>query len=412
MQRKSRLDATNFLAMIMFSNQPLGQVSLEDLANDFCEQNGIAISKQAIQERFNDYAVTFMQNLLKEQLSRQLPILEKSKIYESFNRIRIKDSTRYSLPKKYASVYKGHGGIGGPAQISIQYEYDILTSQVMSLEFTGACINDQQDSRDSLHTIKKGDLLIRDLGYSTQGYIKHITNAEAFYINRLNSLWKIYDMQSNPIDLIKVSRKIKRYSLPFMDLNILIRIGEELVPSRLLISPVDEKTYKHRVKKAQRKGNSSGYNLTDQYKASASMNLFITNVPKTQLTAMEITSLYRLRWQIELIFKVWKSQANIDKIKSVKIQRFQCELIARLLWLLLHWQALRLTQHLVSIRCSVWKFYKVAYRLSTHLRQVFLGQKTAKEWLDKLFKLATRKFQTESKRGKTDNFPLLHLSLA
>jgi len=411
-QRKSRLDATNFLAMIMFSNQPLGQVSLEDLANDFCEQNGITISKQAIQERFNDYAVTFMQNLLKEQLSRQLPILEKSKIYESFNRIRIKDSTRYSLPKKYASVYKGHGGIGGSAQISIQYEYDILTSQVMSLEFTSACINDQQDSRDSLHTIKKGDLLIRDLGYATQGYIKHITNAEAFYINRLNSLWKIYDMQSNPIDLIKVSRKIKRYSLPFMDLNILIRIGEELVPSRLLISSVDEKTYKLRIKKAQKKGNSSGYNLTDQYKASASMNLFITNVPKTRLTATEIISLYRLRWQIELIFKVWKSQANIDKIKSVKIQRFQCELIARLLWLLLHWQALRLTQHLVSIRCSVWKFYKVAYRLSTQLRQVFLGQKTVKEWFEKLFKLASRKYQTESKRGKTDNFALLHLSLA
>lgn len=394
----------------MFSNQPLGQVSLEDLANDFCEQNGITISKQAIQERFNDYAVAFMQNLLKEQLSRQLPILEKSKIYESFNRIRIKDSTRYALPKKYASVYKGHGGIGGSAQISIQYEYDILTSQVMSLEFTSACINDQQDSRDSLHTIKKGDLLIRDLGYTTQGYIKHITNAEAFYINRLNSLWKIYDRQSNPIDLIKVSRKIKRYSLPFMDLNILIRIGEELVPSRLLISPVDEKTYKLRVKKAQKKSNSLGYSLTDQYRASASMNLFITNVPKTRLTATEITSLYRLRWQIELIFKVWKSQANINKIKSVKIQRFQCELIARLLWLLLHWQALRLTQRLVSIRCSVWKFYKVAYRLSTQLRQVFLGQKTAKEWFEKLFKLASRKYQTESKRGKTDSFALLHLS--
>lgn len=412
MQRKSRLDATNFLSMIMFSNQPLGQVSLEDLANDFCEQNGITISKQAIQERFNDYAVIFMQNLLKEQLSRQLPILEKSGIYKPFNRIRIKDSTHYSLPKRYASIYKGYGGISGPAQISIQYEYDILNSKVMSLELTSACINDQQDSRDSLHTIKKGDLLIRDLGYATQGYIKHITNAEAFYINRLNSLWKIYDIQSNPIDFVKVARKIKRYSLPFMDLNILIRIGGELVPSRLMISPVDEKTYVQRIKKAQLKGNNSGYKLTDQYKASASMNLFITNIPKTRMAAEEIRTLYRSRWQVELIFKVWKSQANIDKIKSVKLQRFQCELLARLLWLLLHWQALRLTQHLVTIRCSVWKFYKVAYRLSAHLRQVFLGLKPVKEWFEKLIKLATRKYRTELKKGKTDNFAILRMSLA
>lgn len=396
----------------MFSNQPFGQVSLEDLANDFCEQNGITISKQAIQERFNDNAVIFMQALLKEQLSRQLPVLAKNGIYEPFNRIRIKDSTRYSLPKSYASVYKGHGGIGGAAQISIQYEYDILNSEVMSLELTSACINDQQDSRDNLHTIKKGDLLIRDLGYSTQGYIKHVTNVEAFYINRLNPLWKIYDIKSHPIDFVKVSRKIKRYSLAFLDLNILIRIGNELVPSRLMISPVDEKTYSQRIKKAKRKGTSLGYTLTSQYKASASMNLFITNIPKTRLAAEHIKTLYRLRWQIELIFKVWKSQANIDKIKSVKIQRFQCELIAKLLWLLLHWQALRATQQLVTIRCSIWKFYKVAFRLSIHLRQVFQGQKTVKEWFEKLITLATRKYRTELKKGKSDHFSVLLPSLA
>jgi len=398
--------------MIMFSNRPSGQVSLEDLANDFCEQNGRMISKQAIQERFNDHAVIFMHALLKEQLTRQLPVLERNGIYKPFNRIRVKDSTRYALPKNYASLYKGHGGIGGVAQISIQYEYDLLNSTVMSLELTSACINDQQDSRDSLHTIKKDDLLIRDLGYSTQGYIKHVTDAGAFYINRLNPLWKILDHRKHPIDFVKLSRKIKRYSLEFMDLNILIRIGNELVPSRLMISPVDEKTYRQRIKKAKRKGTSLGYALSNQYKASASMNLFITNIPKARLAAEHIKTLYRLRWQIELVFKVWKSQANIDKIKPVKIQRFQCELIARLLWLLLHWQALRATQQLVTIRCSVWKFYKVAYRLSDHLRQVIQGQKPAREWFEKLIAFATRKYRTELKKDRSDNFSILLQSLA
>jgi hypothetical protein len=406
------LDASNFLAMIMFSNQPFGQVSLEDMANDFCEQNGIPISKQAIQERFNDHAVIFMQALLKEQLSRQLPVLEKDGIYKPFNRIRIKDSTRYSLPKEYASIYKGHGGIGGAAQISIQYEYDLLNNEIMSLDLTSACVNDQQDSRDSLHTIRKNDLLIRDLGYSTQGYIKHITNTEAFYINRLNPLWKIYDIQNQPIDFVKVSRKIKRYSLTSLDRDIFIRIGSELIPSRLMISPVDEKTYRQRIKKAKKKGMSLGYTLTEQYKASASMNLFITNIPKARLATEEIKTLYRLRWQVELIFKVWKSQANIDKIKSVKIQRFQCELIARLLWLLLHWQVLRAIQPLVKVRCSIWKFYKVAFRLSAHLKEVFQGQKTVRGWFEKLIRLATKKYRTEFKKGKNDSFSVISLSLA
>jgi hypothetical protein len=388
----------------MFANQSSGHGSLEDLANDFFEQQGISISKQAIQERFNDQAVLFMQTLLKEQLSRQLPVLEKGGVYELFNRIRIKDSTRFSLPKKYAAVFKGHGGIGGPAQISIQYEFDILNNKVLALDLTSACVNDQQDSKDTLHTIKKNDLLIRDLGYSTQGYIKHITDAEAFYINRLNPLWKVYDLKNRPIDFVKVSRKIKRYSLPFVDMDILIRIEKEMVPSRLIISSVDEKTYRQRIKKAKKKSTSLGYTMTDQYKVSASLNLFITNIAPTQLTAEAIKTLYRLRWQIELIFKVWKSQANIDKIKPVKIQRFQCELIARLIWLLLHWQALRIIQHLVKVRCSFWKFYKVAFRLSAQLRQAFQGQKPVQEWFEKLIQLASRKYRTEVKKGKTDSF--------
>ncbi|MBX2894006.1 MAG: hypothetical protein KF763_01095 [Cyclobacteriaceae bacterium] len=72
MQRKSVLSAKHFVDMLMFANKPSDQLSLEDLANDFCEQHGISISKQALHERFNDFSVSFMKDLLKRQLGQLL----------------------------------------------------------------------------------------------------------------------------------------------------------------------------------------------------------------------------------------------------------------------------------------------------------------------------------------------------
>ena len=411
-QRKSALDARRFVDMLMFASGPASQLSLEDLSNDFCEQHGINISKQGLHERFNDFSVAFMRALLKEQISRQLRCIQTPEVYKHFTRVRIKDSTRYSVPKEYASVYKGQGGIGTPAQISIQYEYDLLSGTAIDLELTSACRNDQQDSRETLDNIEKGDLLIRDLAYTGQAYIKHISSKGAFYLNRLNAKWNVFDRAGNYIDFSKILKKLKKHSLPLIELEILIPIEKEFLVSRLIISRVDSQTYKKRLKKAKIAALSKGYQVSDNFKTRASLNTFITNVPSDWLSADQVRSTYGLRWQIELIFKVWKSQGHISKIKAMKVQRFQCQLIARLLWLLLHWQALRIVQCNMKVKCSTWKFYKVAIRLSGLLRQAILKQKSIEPWLNQILKKADKKYYTETKPMKPRIFDVLNVILA
>lgn len=391
----------------MFSSQDFNQVSLEDLANDFCEQHRIRITKQALQERFNDFSVSFMTELLKKQLSHQVAAIKKTTDYKHFNRVRVKDSTRYAIPNGYASVYKGQGGIGSKSQISIQYEYDLLSGSAMSLELTSACRNDQQDSKETLHTIEKGDLLIRDLAYTSKNYLQHITNIGAYYLNRCNVNWDVYDKDDVIIDWNKILKRLKKYSLPAMELEAFVHIKNERLATRLVISRVDLDTYNKRLKKAHIAAGSKNYQVSTKYKTYAALNVFITNIPKTWLKIAQIRHAYSLRWQIELIFRVWKSQANINKVKSVKIQRFQCQLLARLLWLLLHWKMLRITQQWVMNRtknkffkCSVWKFYKVAFRLSNLLRQALLNNQSDILWLDKLLLNADMKYFTEIKKGK------------
>ena len=41
-----------------------------------------------------------------------------------------------------------------------------------------------------------------------------------------------------------------------------------------------------------------------------------TNVPRSVLSARQVERTYRLRWQIELLFKEWKSYANLHEFQS------------------------------------------------------------------------------------------------
>ncbi|MDR7238773.1 transposase [Neobacillus drentensis] len=49
----------------------------------------------------------------------------------------------------------------------------------------------------------------------------------------------------------------------------------------------------------------------------------------------EIQPLYTLRWQIEILFKAWKSIYDINKVKKMKVERFECHLYGTLISLLI-----------------------------------------------------------------------------
>src|ERR1035437_106417 len=51
-----------------------------------------------------------------------------------------------------------------------------------------------------------------------------------------------------------------------------------------------------------------------------SVNTYMTNVPALILPKENVRKLYSLRWQIEVIFKTWKSYYHINEIKNVKLE--------------------------------------------------------------------------------------------
>lgn len=60
-----------------------------------------------------------------------------------------------------------------------------------------------------------------------------------------------------------------------------------------------------------------------------------------KLSVQEALALLRARWQIELLFKLWKTQGYLDEWQGGKVERILCELFAKLIGLVIqHWVAL------------------------------------------------------------------------
>ncbi|WP_040401582.1 IS4 family transposase, partial [Cecembia lonarensis] len=271
-------------------------------------------------------------------------------------------STKFALPDPFSQKYRGYGGNirQSSSLISIQYEYDFISGQSMDLRLTSGLLNDQSDSADFTHDIQEKDLFLRDLGYSTLKFMAKIHSAGAYFINRLNPNVNCYsDLVSNdPIDLNKYLHKLKKHRLDYIE--IFVYLGKkDRVPARLILSLADEDTYQKRLKKTTKQAKSTGNNVSEKFKARARLNIMVTNVPSEVLKTNEIRKVYAMRWQIELIFKTWKSLVNIDEFNSKKIHRFECQLYGKLIWIVLNLKIFSYIQKQVfgqnKVLCSIWK---------------------------------------------------------
>ena len=407
-KRTSLINGSRFLELLLLNSTKGALLSLEDLAREFESCYGQAISKQGIDERFNQEAVKFLKNILALQLSEQLNKNKPAQKYK-FTACRLKDSTRFGLPESYSSVYKGHGGASKTeSMISIQYEFDLLTGNHNDLKLTSGCRNDQTDSNESVASINEGELLIRDLGYITTTYLSKVNERNAFFVNRLPTQINVYDTKNNnqKIDFEKIHKKLKRNNLPYMELDVLMGKKAQ-IPCRLVISLCDEKSAKKRLKKTTKNTSSTGHKVSKETKIKSKLNMYITNAQKEMIDANDIYYIYSLRWQIELIFKAWKSICNIDKIKKVKIHRFECILLSGLIWAITNWKIFQIandwmgTQKTKDKTLSLWKYYRFVSNNHKKICNILYGKENeVDEWLIYIIGMAEKKLLLETKKGK------------
>jgi len=270
------------------------------------------ISKQGVSDRLNPATVAFFKAVLASALGQCVAV---SKAWAlrwkcPFGRILIQDSTTAKLSKILAAAFPGgsnqHGETSGV--LRIQAIFDLLTQTWLDFSLSSYRRNDQKASPDILPYVKAKDLVLRDLGYFAVAVLAQIVDLNAFFLTRFYFRTGVYDEQGQPINLLKLLQKKGR-------LDQWIRLGKESLRVRIVAMPVPEQVAAERRRKARAHlGNRC--QLSKEYLAMQGWTIYLTNVPADVLSPKQISALYGQRWQIEIIFKAWKSHFQLETISS------------------------------------------------------------------------------------------------
>lgn len=133
--------------------------------------------------------------------------------------------------------------------------------------------------------------------------------------------------------------------------------------------------------------------------------MYITNVDETILNADAIVKIYKIRWQVELIFKTWKSIFGIDNNNPMKYERLICLLNIRLLLILINWDIFmqkRLELYKKTGKfLSINKCIKTLQDSSKELRHILTNNcKKLMQWIEEISRLFESNHWLERKKNK------------
>ena len=367
--------------------------SLNQLVIEAKSEHDIGVSKQGIDKKFNDHTINFLKLLIEKQLTVELDHQIEAGWLSPFNRVTIKDGTRFKLPEDYRDYLPGSGGGASKAGACLQFDFDLKSGHVIDLSLTPANRPDARDAVEVLDTVEKNDLVIRDLGYYAFSSFSNISSKGAFFISRLGSKTNVFEMKNKKLqrlDFKALYYEMKRHELSMVYKDVFIGTKAK-IPVRLAIELMPDAVYEQRMRKTCKIHKKKGYQTSEEYKFMSRFNLFITNVPKEMLPDEVVSVLYRMRWQIELIFKIWKSVIGIHHTRKMKYKRWLCLLHFKLLLMIVNWNIIMAHRNhlykkkgkLLSLNKCFKTLFDNSYRLRDALKLGLKGIAKFVCWVEK-----------------------------
>jgi hypothetical protein len=406
-QRSSQLGGFTFLCLLAFNSDALAFESLNDLTIKLELDHDICIKKQSLDERFNQRAVSFLTAALAELFSKQLAGGRATLIScDQFERILIKDSVCFQIDQSLSTYYPGSGGSGSAASVRIQFEYDLVSGSIVDLSLNAFNDQDATNSTLTIDVVKEGDLVIRDLAYMHLSALRGILQNLGDFLCRLQANKNVYQLRGKKKVKLNFSRIVRAMTdagvekfedRVFLDQNLTLQV-------RLFVYLLPESVYQERMRKAHLNAQKKGRQLGKEFKARARLNLFTTSASEKLLDIQNAWKAYTLRWQIELVFKTWKSLWKIDKVKKVKKQRLECYIYSKLFIIVLSLNMLWITHNLMrglyGKNLSFYKAIKTWMRSLDRFKEaIFNGIEAVTDFLVKFFKLSCQKHLLEKKKN-------------
>lgn len=280
-------------------------------------QLGLELSQTAVQKRFaaGEPLVAFLRLALERALHKAVAAQPSAAaLFQRFTAVLIGDASTIALPDELADRFAGCGGSDGAsrAALKLQVLWDLKTGTLAQLHIEPGRASDVKSPVAQADEVKAGSLLVFDLGYFDLERFAAVDARKAKFISRLLHGTEVQDSDGKPLNLLA---QLRRQPTGLLDQLILLGATAQLC-CRLVGIRAPEETANRRRQQARAKAAKKGRTPTAEYLELLGWSLFVTNCTGEELPWKAVVVLYRARWQIELLFKLWKSHNQLDKHRA------------------------------------------------------------------------------------------------
>jgi hypothetical protein len=386
-KRTSKLTGKLFLALVTFGAWSDATTTLAQLAAKVTQlDEQVEVSPEAIHQRMNQRALAFLQDMLQQALAKVQSVehICNDGLFTDFTKVYLADSTGFELPDSLHELFPGSGGSAATAGAKIQAVWDYKNSVFGHFALTPLTMPDQRYVDTVVALAQKGVLFLFDLGYFKIKAFACIAAAGAYFLSRLNHQTTLLHTESGQVQPLALASWLTTVASDSTEHAIFLG-AKERVACRLVAYRMPECIVNERRRLAKKKAKKKGYTPSKAHLALLAWNLFITNVPQTIWQTPTIKKVYPIRWQIELIFKSWKSYLHLASIKTKKVNPTLCYLYGRMLLIVLNYALCP------QLRATLW--VKKQRELSV-LKLVRHFQALADRWMQAIFQseFALRRF--------------------
>lgn len=326
-ERKSPITGFKFLLTFTTGLLHTPDGTLAQLAAFLSAACKTEVSPQALDERINIASVAFMQCCLEQALAMaKRPRAFDRGVLAAFDHVYIIDSTNFDLHPSLRALFKGSSGSASKAAMRIQLVLDYLTGRLyVEIGDTQLCDAPTLQRLVESHTLDISGqcLFLSDLGYFKIDTFANINQDQQYFLSKCKFGVTLQDAKGGKLDLQALLKKVPGA------LDLVVTIDTKTY--RLVGKKLPDEVVNQRLRKAcQDARRKRGGSITDAYRLFLQYALFLTNLPPPYGIDTLFT-LYRIRWQIELVFKTWKSILAIHKIRSAKWERVLCAVYGKLI---------------------------------------------------------------------------------
>ena len=306
-------------------------------------QCGADVTPQAVEQRHTAKLTRFLEGMFRRATTLVVgsgktlaPILER------FTEVLVLDSTTATLPDGMKESFPGCGGShnSGAAALKLQVELDLRSGALSHIQIEAGRSPDSATSRQQA-VYPAGSLRITDLGYFNVPVFAAMVLTGVHFLSRLQFGTRVLRREGEAVDILPW---LEKQPGPLVDQLILLGKDRRL-PCRLIAWRLPEEQANRRRQKLRKETLSKrGQEPSVARMAWCDWTILVTSVPVELLTPPEAVVLYRACWQIELLFKRWKSQDLVAALSGSTEVRQMVRVWARLL--------AAVVQHWLMVSCS------------------------------------------------------------